>query len=270
MQHKKFILGRKTNSQDFDKYLYEHKASQYFSLPIEKLINLTGKNGISHLHTPPFDYFYQQIQNLIHKDLSVLEIGAGIGRHSGVILNTGAKLTVNDISAKSLEVLKKTHPSVNSLIIGDMSDLPLKSKSFDAIVSCGSLSYADPKLLDKEIFRLLKDGGLLIVCDSLNHNLIYRMNRFIKYILGKRSLSSALRIPDIDRIESLSLPFNQTRIKFFGSYLWIVNLSKFFLGNKISYKLNSWLEINLPSGKNGFKFILVCQGFSSSSVVKIK
>jgi SAM-dependent methyltransferase len=179
-------------------------------------------------------------------------------------------LTANDISSKSLEVLKKTHPNVNSLICGDMSNLPIESRSFDAIVSCGSLSYAVPELMNEEIFRLLKDGGILIVCDTLNHNPIYRMNRFIHYILGRRSLNSIVRIPDLGRIKSLSLPFDKTSLKFFGSYLWIVSLSKFFLGDKISHKLNSWLEINFPSGKYGFKFVLVGRGFNSSLIRKIK
>jgi ubiquinone/menaquinone biosynthesis C-methylase UbiE len=270
MRFRKFTWRDKVKGQDFDKQLYEHKALKYSKLPIEQLTEKTETDGLSNLHKPPFEYFYQQIEALIHKNSSVLEIGAGMGRHSGVILKTGALLTANDISSKSLEVFKKTHPNVNSLICGDMSNLPVESKSFDAIVSCGSLSYADPELMNMEIFRLLKDRGILIVCDSLNHNLIYRVNRFIHYILGKRSLNSIVRIPDLNRIKSLSQQFDQTSLKFFGSYLWIVTLSKFFIGDKISNKLNSWLEVNFPSGKNGFKFVLVCQGFNSSLIRKIK
>jgi len=231
MRLRKFIWKDKIKGQDFDKQLYEHRALKYSKLPIEQLTEKTETNGLSNLHIPPFQYYYQQIETLIHKNSSVLEIGAGMGRHSGVILKTGALLTANDISSKSLEVFKKTYPNVNTLICGDMSSLPLESKSFDAIVSCGSLSYADPELMNKEIFRLLKDRGILIVCDSLNHNLIYRMNRFMHYTLGKRSLNSILRIPDLNRIESLTQPFDQTSLKFFGSYLWIVTLIKFLVGN---------------------------------------
>jgi SAM-dependent methyltransferase len=270
MRFRKYIWRDKVKSQDFDRQLYEHKALKYSKLPIEQLTKQTGTDGMSNLHIPPFEYFYEQIRILIHKNLSVLEIGAGMGRHSGVIIKTGAILTANDISTKSLEVLKKTHPDVSYLVCSDMSNLPVDSKSFDAIVSCGSLSYADPDLMNKEIFRLLKDGGTLIICDSLNHNLMYRLNRFMHYILGKRSLNSIVRIPDLNRIESLSIPFTKTRLKFFGSYLWIVTLSKLFIGDKFSNQLNSWLEINFPSGKNGFKFVLVCQGFNSSSIRKLK
>lgn len=272
MRFRKYTWRDKSKGQDFDKKIYEHKALQYSKLPIEQLTKQVEKeiDEMSNLHIPTFEYFYEQIQILFHKNLSVLEIGAGMGRHSGVILKTGAILTANDISSKSLEVLKKIHPNVNFLVCSDMSNLPLESKSFDAIVSCGSLSYAEPELMNKEIFRLLKDGGILIVCDSLNHNLIYRMNRFLRYILGKRSLKSIIRIPDLNRIESLSLPFSKTNLKIFGSYLWIVTLTKFFIGRKFANLLNSWLEIKFPSGKNGFKFVLVCQGFNSSSIEKVK
>ena len=44
--------------------------------------------------------------------MDVLELGAGMGRHSGVILDTGANLTVNDISPSSLNVLKRTYPDI--------------------------------------------------------------------------------------------------------------------------------------------------------------
>jgi len=270
MRFKNFIFKNEVKSLDFDRQIYEQKALKYSKLPIEQLTKQTETEGISNFHKPPFEYFYEQIRILIHKNLSVLEIGAGMGRHSGVILKTGAILTANDISTKSLEVLKKTHPNVNNLICGDMSNLPVEAKSFDAIVSCGSLSYADPDQMDKEIFRLLKDGGTLIICDSLNHNPIYRLNRFMHYILGKRSLDSIVRIPDLDRIKLLTIPFAKTRLKFFGSYLWIVKLSKLFIGDKSSNQLNSWLEINFPSGKNGFKFVLVCENFNSSLIMQSK
>lgn len=107
MQFRKYICREKVKSQDFDRQLYEHMALKHSKLPINQLTKQTETDGMPILHIPPFEYFYEQIQILIHKNLSVLEIGAGMGRHSGVILKTGAILTANDISTKSLEVLKK-------------------------------------------------------------------------------------------------------------------------------------------------------------------
>jgi len=98
MRFKNFIFKNEVKSLDFDRQIYEQKALKYSKLPIEQLTKQTETEGISNFHKPPFEYFYEQIRILIHKNLSVLEIGAGMGRHSGVILKTGAILTANDIS----------------------------------------------------------------------------------------------------------------------------------------------------------------------------
>ena len=64
------------------------------------------------------------------------------------------------------------------------------------------------KSVNQEIFRLLKYGGNLLILDSLNHNLAYKMNRRLHYYRGRRTKSTLNRVPDKKRIISLSKKFS--------------------------------------------------------------
>jgi ubiquinone/menaquinone biosynthesis C-methylase UbiE len=114
-----------------------------------------------------------------------LELGAGFGRHTSVIADCGVKLIVNDISESALEINNLIHPNIFKSIASNMDAIPLPNQSIDVVICCGSLSYADPKKVNREIFRLLKPGGHLIILDTLNHNPIYRINRYIKVLTGQ-------------------------------------------------------------------------------------
>lgn len=256
-----FLRKSPVLNSEFDKKHYDMNAKKFDNYSIEALQTQMGLNGISLLNAMPFEYYYQQINKKISSAMNVLELGAGIGRHSGVILDTGASLTTNDVSLESLRILHKIYPQVSKTLVGDMSALNMQSDSVDAIISCGSLSYADPEQVNTEIFRILKKDGTLIICDSLNHNIVYKFNRYIKFLVGKRSKTSVIRIPNLDRLNTLTKYFNYSETKFFGSYLWLIYLLQFFLSKNIAYKINLWLETKFPSSKYAFKFVLVCEGF---------
>ena len=137
---------------ELDKIRYDEVAKLQVNLSDEELKVQVATNGIKKFQKVVFDYYYECIGENIDSKMDVLELGAGMGRHSGVILDTGANLTVNDISASSLDVLKRTYPDIKNVVVSSMDQVPIESKSYDVIVSCGSLSYADPNILDREIF----------------------------------------------------------------------------------------------------------------------
>ena len=246
---------------ELDKIRYDEAAKLQANLSDEELKVQVATNGIKKFQKVVFDYYYKCIEKNIHTKMDVLELGAGMGRHSGVILGTGANLTVNDISVSSLDVLKRIYPDIKNVLVSSMDQIPIESKSYDVIVSCGSLSYADPNILDGEIFRLLRNGGSLIILDSLNHNPIYKLNRTFKFFIKRRSKYSVKRIPSLDRIYRLSKHFNKSDIKFFGAYFWLISILDFVIGEDLANKTNSLLEKYFPSSKNAFKFVLVCNEF---------
>jgi SAM-dependent methyltransferase len=262
MRIKLFKYKANKFDMELDKIHYDEAAKLQANLSDEELKVQVATNGIQKFQKVVFDYYYECIGKNINSKMDVLELGAGMGRHSGVILDTGANLTVNDISASSLDVLKRTYPDIKNVVVSSMDQVPIESKSYDVIVSCGSLSYADPNILDREIFRLLRNGGSLIILDSLNHNPIYKLNRVFKYFIKRRSKSSVKRIPDLDRIDRLSKYFNKSDIKFFGTYFWMITILGFFIGQDLANKTNILLEKYFPSSKNAFKFVLVCNEFN--------
>ena len=91
--------------------------------------------------------------------MTVLEIGAGTGNHTGPVISTGAKVTLLDYSNTSLLNCKSKYPTVAELVCANMEDIPIESNSFDFIVASGSISYGDFEKVTNEIFRLLKPGG---------------------------------------------------------------------------------------------------------------
>ena len=258
------LIRRNLSNKDFDKINYDKVAEFQANLSDEELRANVATDGMQKFQKIVFEYYYECIQKNIDSKMEVLELGAGMSRHTGAILDTGSNLTVNDISASSLKILKRIYPSVNHMITSSMENIPSKSDSYDAIISCGSLSYADPDTMDREIFRLLRKGGSLIILDTLNHNPIYKLNRFLSYLMKKRSKLSIKRIPDIDRIERLCLYFDQSQIKFFGTYNGIIQVLSSIFGENLAYKINLLLERYFPSSKNAFKFVLVCNGYRKS------
>jgi len=211
----------------------------------------------------PYLCYYDFIKKMILPEMTVLEIGAGTGNHTGPLINTGAKVTVLDYSNESLLNCKLKYPTVFKIVCANMEDIPIESNSFDFIVASGSMSYGNFQKITTEIFRLLKPEGGLILVDSLNNNFAYRLNRFRHVFQRKRTLASVFRILTIRKIESISNNFRESEIKFYGSHLWLVLPIKIAFGSTVANKMNNYLEMRFPSDKNAFKFVIACKGFKN-------
>jgi len=97
------------------------------------------------------------------KDKAVLDVGAGTGRLTGLLLKKGARVTALDVSKKMLEVLKKKFPAV-SIQVGDAEDLPFPDESFDLVTAAFVVVHLkDPSIFFQETYRVLKPGGKLII-----------------------------------------------------------------------------------------------------------
>ena len=71
-----------------------------------------------------------------------------------------------------------------------MENLPYEKNTFDVVCCAGSLSYGNNLLVLNEINGVLKSDGYFISVDNLNENPIYKLNRYIHYIRGNRTLST--------------------------------------------------------------------------------
>jgi ubiquinone/menaquinone biosynthesis C-methylase UbiE len=94
----------------------------------------------------------------------LLDVGIGAGDLASLF--NVKSITGIDISKAMLKECKKLHPNYN-LILGDAEKLPFKNSSFD-IVCCRNLlqNFNNPTRAFKEMFRVLKSGGNLIIIES--------------------------------------------------------------------------------------------------------
>lgn len=227
-------------------------------------VPLGSQTMASYLRTP-YIFYEQKIAELIRPDHHVLELGAGAGLHTRVLLQSGAQVTASDISPNSLSLLKQRFQNTPGNLkteVADMESLPFDASSFDVIASAGSLSYGEPHVVDAEIRRVLRPGGMLICVDSLNHNPVYRANRWIHYLRGNRSRSTLKRMPDLARIMALGDRFSNVSVHYFGALSFampvLARLSGENTAQAVSDRIDQWIGVR----RSAFKFVLVAQGFA--------
>lgn len=164
-----------------------------------------------------------------------------------------------DISSKSIEVMKKNFLKYSNFYsqVEDMEKLSFVNENFDIVCTAGSLSYGDNNLVMNEIYRVTKPKGVVIIVDSLNNNPIYRFNRYIHFLRGKRSLSTIKRMPNYHLIEKYIKKFGYGEANFFGLITWAFPLLKIFLSPKSILKLSNWVDKHLSIKKSAFKFVLM-------------
>jgi ubiquinone/menaquinone biosynthesis C-methylase UbiE len=144
--------------------------------------------------------------------------------------------------------------------VADMESLPFPSGTFDVVTCAGSLSYGDPKLVDAEILRVLRPGGSFVCVDSLNHNPVYRLNRWLNYKRGQRSLSTLMWMPDSRRIDAIGRHFTTVKVSYFGSITWAMPLLRRVLGVGRATGLSETFDKLINVRRSAFKFVLVAEG----------
>lgn len=256
-----FIKARDQKDRFIDIENYNRFAEELVSLKDSELSKMIGIESIDILLRYVYEVYYSKLKEILKSEnLTVLEIGAGYGRHTGVLLGSSVKVLILDISKKSLAVNMKLNPNISSALLASINSIPLEDSSIDLVVSCESLSYADPNETDREIFRILKPGGNLVVLDSLNHNPIYILNRLLKAIRGTRTFNSIFRIPTIKRINRISARFENTEVIYFGKWIWISALLRSVF--PISWILHTnQIFDRIGTKKLAFKFILISKDF---------
>lgn len=211
----------------------------------------------------PYIFYERCVAEYINADCQILELGAGSGLHTWTLVKTGAQVTAIDISTDSLRVLKRRINIAGwqvSTQVADIESLPFAESTFDVVVCAGSLSYGEPSLVDAEIKRVLRPNGMFICVDSLNHNPIYRMNRWLHYLRGNRTKSTLQRMPTISRINSLSNGFSVVSISYFGSVSFAMPVIALIGGEKRAQAISDYFDRMIGVRRSAFKFVLVAKG----------
>lgn len=126
-----------------------------------------NENTIEHLHR-------YAIAQTLAKDKKVLDIACGEGYGSNHIAKFAKEVKGVDISdidiSKAIDKYKKDNLE---FVVGSILDIPFGDKTFDMIVSYETLEHlAEHEVILKEVNRVLKPGGLLIIStpNKLNYS----------------------------------------------------------------------------------------------------
>ncbi|MBC8061058.1 MAG: class I SAM-dependent methyltransferase [Clostridiaceae bacterium] len=114
---------------------------------------------------PCEDSYYMATKWLDSGFKNVLDLGAGLGRHSIFLAKQGFKVSAIDLSDYGMNNLKQWAEKENFNIdikVGDMVDLPYADNSFDCVFAYHVISHTDTlgaRKVISEIERVLKKGG---------------------------------------------------------------------------------------------------------------
>ncbi len=109
---------------------------------------------------------------------TILDAGCGTGIFTRDMLASGACIVGLDLSLPMLaRAILKCRSLPFNPIVGDMNLLPLKDESFDKTVSVTALEFIkDAEAAVRELFRVTRDGGLVIVA-TLNSQSLWAERR---------------------------------------------------------------------------------------------
>ena len=95
----------------------------------------------------------------------ILDLAAGTGTSSAALAKSGAHVVAADFSAGMIEVGRRKHPALE-FVQADAMDLPFKTGEFDVVtISFGLRNIVDAKKALREMYRVLKPGGRLVICE---------------------------------------------------------------------------------------------------------
>lgn len=137
-----------------------------------------------------FDYFEERkgatahderrvreyIISKIPKDVnSILDVGCGNGWVAKEFLSKGKQVYSLDISVTNPAKVNKLYQSQKHFgIAADSFHLPFNDNSFDCVIASEIIEHVfDPAAFIKELFRVVKKGGSLVITTPYKEKLIY-------------------------------------------------------------------------------------------------
>ncbi len=96
---------------------------------------------------------------------TVLDLAAGTGTSSAPLADRGVRVVPCDLSIGMVAVGKRRRPDLG-FVNGDATRLPFADASFDAVtISFGLRNVVDTDLALREMLRVTRPGGRLVVCE---------------------------------------------------------------------------------------------------------
>ncbi|ERJ11754.1 class I SAM-dependent methyltransferase [Haloplasma contractile] len=129
-----------------------------------------------HAHKVEFLTTTHYIDKLIKTNDKIIEVGAGTGAYSFYYADKGMDVTAVELVDRNVEIMKQNQSQHNPIevIQGDARNLSMiKESQFDTVLCLGPLYHlshpSDQKACIKEMVRILKPGGILLVAYISNY-----------------------------------------------------------------------------------------------------
>jgi demethylmenaquinone methyltransferase/2-methoxy-6-polyprenyl-1,4-benzoquinol methylase len=95
----------------------------------------------------------------------ILDVAAGTGTSSASLARSGATVVAVDLSPGMIAEGRRKHPRIE-FVEANAEKLPFGDDEFDAVtISFGLRNVENPKAALGEMYRVLKPGGRLVVCE---------------------------------------------------------------------------------------------------------
>lgn len=168
----------------------------------------------------PYEFCENWLRTRDLKDKTVLDYGCGTGVGSVFSASLGACVTGVDISPVTIEVAKtraerSAYPERLKFQVANCEALPFPDRTFDYVLSTGTLSCLKLDTALSELSRVIKPEGFVVVIDTLGDNPILNLNRRIKCWMGQKtewSVDHILRHSDLTRFGEF---FDRVETNFF-------------------------------------------------------
>ena len=262
-----------SEDREIDKARYNERAERVLALGTSRASCADGAISISPELRAPYLEYEAFIRSHAHLGSEILDVCCGDGLHSLVAAKAGSNVTASDIAENNLMLVKARALRAGvkiTTVVANAERVPLPDSSFDVVTCAGSLSYLDHSKAFAEIHRVLKEEGVFICVDSLNHNPLYRFNRWIHYLLGDRTKSTLLRMPTMRVFDDFEREIGPVVCRsFHGIFSFLIPLLKPLLGASTTRRVLDYLDLSFPALRSqAFKFVAVVQKKSKTLPLK--
>ena len=247
--------------KSFDTKQYQKKSAREIKFS-KKIIEHGAITYPAYLRSP-YELYESFIKKNVNKKSKVVDLCCGNGKHTIISALCGGDVLGLDIVETSLDIAKqkaKLNGVINNtkFMLCDVNTFPIESNSADIITCLGSLSYLDFDKFLNEVDRVLKPKGKLIIVDSLDNNIIYKLNRFLQVLFFKRSFSTFNKMPSMKNLNQLKQKFPNSSFYFFNLFVWIAPIIKPFFRHDKLKKIMDFLDNKFNFFPNlAFKFLSI-------------
>jgi ubiquinone/menaquinone biosynthesis C-methylase UbiE/uncharacterized protein YbaR (Trm112 family) len=117
------------------------------------------------------------MDKLPSKSKLILDVGCGSAWVANNLCPKGIEVISFDISYDNPAKAIKKYPFENHhALVGDAFNLPFEDESFDGIVASEIIEHvADPRAFIKELFRVIRQGGKLVITTPYDEKIVYSL-----------------------------------------------------------------------------------------------